>query len=104
MPAKRRTKASAQSTEIAGQGELTLVEVARTIGSTFGTAVAKAEGAAKEIETATQSAAKSTLTVTRKFYKRAKKQLRARAARWKSGAKKSKAVKRKSRKSPGRGK
>ncbi|HLY60381.1 MAG TPA: hypothetical protein VKV95_06405 [Terriglobia bacterium] len=102
MSAKKRTKAIGKSTESPGQGDITLVGVARTVGSTFGTAVARAEGAAKEIETITHSVSKSTLAATQKLYKRAKKKLR--AASWKSTSKKRKASKARSGQSAGRGK
>lgn len=97
MSAKKRTKAMGKSTESPGQGDLTLVGVARAIGSKFGTAVAKAEDAAKGIEAISQSVGKNTLAATQKLYKRAKKKLRARAANWKSGVNKGKASKKRSR-------
>ncbi len=104
MTNKKSTEKGDRLSGGADQGEIRLVGVARTIGSTLGTAAAKAEDAAKEIETFTHAVRKSTLATTRKIYKRARKSLRAGAASWKSVPKKRKAPKKRSRKSSGRGK
>lgn len=104
MPSERRTKAVARSSESAGRVDITLVGVARSIGETLGKAAAKAGDAAKEIETFSHAVGKSTMAATRKLYKRAKKKLRARAANRKSGVKKRKASKKRSRIRVSRGK
>jgi len=105
MPAKKELKKSTKLPKGATPvDDPTLVDVARTIGSTLGTAAVKAEDAAKEIETFSRAVSKSTAAATRKFYKRAKKSLRAGAAKWKSITKKRKASKKRAGKKAGKGK
>src|SRR5690348_13358106 len=93
MPAKNELKKGSGRSKDAVAGAPALVDVARTIGSTLGTAAAKAEDAAQEIETFSRAVSKRTAAATRKLYKRAKKSFRAGAASWKSMARKRKAPK-----------
>jgi tRNA A-37 threonylcarbamoyl transferase component Bud32 len=102
MPGKKGTKTVAAPAESAAQNDVTLVGVARSIGETLGTAAAKAEDAARDIETFSKAVRKSTLAKTRKLYKQAQKSLRAGATSWKSAAKKRKPVQKRSGKSTGR--
>jgi len=92
MPGKKGSKKNTNPSNGAAV-DPTLTDVARTIGSTLGTAAAKAEDAAREIETFSRAVSKRTAAATRKFYKRAKKSLRAGTASWKSKAKKRKVQK-----------
>lgn len=101
MPGKKRAKTGAGSIESAARAEVTLMGVARTLGTTLGTAAAKAEDAAKELETFSHAVRKSTLATTRKLYKRVKKSLRARTVRRKAGTKKQKSPKKRAGKSGG---
>ncbi|HEV2351509.1 MAG TPA: hypothetical protein VG028_16885 [Terriglobia bacterium] len=104
MPDKKEMTGCTAPSGSAGDAGTTLVDVARTVGSTLGTAAAKAEGAAKDLEKFSQAVRKSTLATTRKLYKHVKKSLHARAPRPKTSAKKTQAGKKQSgKKSGGRG-
>jgi hypothetical protein len=104
MPAKKNLKNISAPSGNSGSADTTLVDMARSIGGTLGTAAARVEDAAGELETFTRAVRKSTLATTRKLYKRAKKSLRTRAANWKSSTRKRTSPKKRSTKSTGRSK
>jgi len=83
-------------------GESLLVSMARSVGSTLGTAERKAGKAAEELKTMSIAARKSAEDATRSLGKSAEKLMRGKAGGRKTSAKKKAAPKAKARKSAGR--
>ena len=79
MPKKKGKKIAVKSTASVPSGMEPVVDVARLIGSSLGTAAAKTENVAKEIGTLAQAVGERTAATSRTIYKHAAKSLRAAA-------------------------
>jgi len=104
MQENKSVKSKVGSSDQTRHDDTPLVGVAHTIGTTLGTAAAKAEAAAKEIGTIAQDVSMTALEATRGIYERAQKRLRPGATSGSTGARKPKPNKKKSGKSTGRSK